>query len=138
MIIEDIKKYFETKCTVLGGKHININCLGKKIGSVSLKTVPCYETVKEYADGGSLKQYVFDISVRTAFDGDSAENTDTAVFMEKLKNWVSFDADAQAMEFSQEKAAPLEFEVLKTHGVSYSDRSGAEHSMRLRLIYEQK
>ena len=85
MIIEDIKKHLETKCPVLYGKKLNINCLGEKSGSLTLKSIPCDEIVKEYADGGSLRQYVFEICLRTALDTDVKEHTATAIFMENIK-----------------------------------------------------
>lgn len=138
MIIEDIKKHLESSCPEFMEKKLNINCLGEKSGSLALKTVPCEEIVKKYADGGVLKQYVFEICMRTTLDNDISDNIETALFMENVQSWLYCFSEAESMEFSRKGAFPLEYEVLKTHGVSHRDRSGAEHSIRARLIYEEK
>lgn len=137
MIIEDIKRHLEKNCPLLSGRKLNINCLGEKSGSLIVKTIPCEEVIREYADGASLKQYVFEICLRTSLDTDVIQNTETAVFMEKLKNWFCSKDALHNMDFFAEKAFPVEFDVLKTHGVSHLDRSGAQHTLRARLIYEQ-
>lgn len=136
MIIEAIKNYFEKGCPLLEGRRLNINCLGENPGSVSVDAVASGEVVKEYADGGALRQFVFTVSVRAPFDNDAAENESTAIFMEKLKDWICFKADASELVLSGGGAFPIEFEVLKTPSVSRRDRSGTEHIIRARLIYE--
>ena len=138
MIIKDIKKHLESSCPEFSSKKININCLGEKNGSLCLKTVPCEETIKEYADGGSLKQYVFEICLRTALDNDVISNAQNAGFMENIQSWLCDSSEAEKMEFSKKGAFPIEYEVLSTHGVSHRDRSGVEHNIRARLIYEEK
>ena len=57
--------------------------------------------------------------------------------MEKLKNWFCSENALDDMEFLNQKAFPVEFKVLKTHGASHLDRSGAQHTLRASLIYEQ-
>ena len=138
MIIEDLKKHLEDNCPVLLGIKLNVNCLGEKNGSMIIKTLPSKEIIREYADGGTLRQYLFEICLRTSFDSDMNENTETAVFMEKLKNWFCGEECLKTMKLSDKTCFPVEFEVVKTHGVSHRDRLGAQHAVVVRFIYEQE
>ena len=137
-MIEDIKRHLENNCPVLLEKKLNVNCLGEKAGSVIIKTLPHKEVIKKYADGGTLKQYLFEICLRTSFDADFNENTQIAVFMENLKNWFLDKKSVEKITLSDKNCIPIEFEVVKTHGISNRDRSGAQHTVMVRFIYEQE
>lgn len=135
-ITEKIKEYFEKNCPLLEGKRLGVNCLGEKIGDVGLKVIPCGDALKEYADGGGLREFMFDICVRTPFDNDTQDAIGWASFMEEMEKWILNTASADDMVLDDGHEG-INFEIVKTYGVSGADRAGAKLSMRVRLIYEK-
>ena len=86
-MLKQIKEYFK-KCPLLEGSKINVNYLAEKALSYSIEAEPGERTIKNYVDGGELRQKVFLFASREEFDYDPKGNEDIAKFYEELSAWI--------------------------------------------------
>ena len=54
----------------------------------SIDNVPAKPVVKQYTDGGTLRQYLFVFASREAYDENTLENMNTAKFFEDFEAWI--------------------------------------------------
>lgn len=134
-MLSEIKSFLK-KCPCLHGKKVKANYLSEKPMTYSVEAVPCRPVIKEYVDGGSLRQYIFVFASREVYDGEEIENIKTAQFYEDFAAWLE--------ECSREKLLPeisegksLKIEVLSFGYLYESDARFARFQMQCRLIYKQ-
>ena len=87
MFTQAIKKYMEA-CPLITKGKINVNYLGEKPVKYSIDNVPAKPVVKQYTDGGTLRQYLFVFASREAYDENTLENMNTAKFFEDFEAWI--------------------------------------------------
>ena len=137
MIIDAVKKFFETKCDLLVGKKLAVNMLGEKAHSCTIETVPCVPIIRKYADGGSLRQFVFVIATREYFDKATMEQLNTNIFYEQLAEWIEqCNTDNTLPELEPGKRA-IGWEILSGGYLYDVDAPKARYQIQLRLIYEK-
>ncbi len=137
MIIESIKKYFES-CPLLSGGRVNVNFLAEKPLCYSIDTVAANPVVKSYCDGGTLRQYRFAFALRSIYDEDATENIHAAAFFEELAAWVEQQSEQGVLPELSGKATPLGVEVMTTGSLLESSIGSARSQMEMRLLYRQE
>lgn len=85
-MIEKIREYFLTKVT-LAKEFDNIlaDFLGDKATSYTIEPIPIEPILRQYADGGSLRQYAFQFGSREFYDDSVAQNIANLEFYEKFQ-----------------------------------------------------
>ena len=58
MIIDSIRNYIRG-CPLINKGKVNVDYLGVDIGEYSIEPTPADPIIKRYADGGTLRQYLF-------------------------------------------------------------------------------
>lgn len=86
--IEQIKEWIE-KCPLLKGGKINVNYLKDKPQSYSIDQTPVNPIVKQYVDGGTIKQIAFDFSVTAPISSQAIVNLANSKFCEDFMEWVN-------------------------------------------------
>lgn len=85
-MIEKIRDYFLTKVT-LAKEFDNIlaDFLGDEATSYTIEPIPIEPILRQYADGGSLRQYDFQFGSREFYDDSVAQNIANLEFYEKFQ-----------------------------------------------------
>lgn len=88
MIIEAVRKYF-LKCPLIeNDKKINVDYLGIDAVEYTIDPTPAEQILKEYVDGGSIRQYVFVLASREYYGANTLLNIENSGFYEKMSEWV--------------------------------------------------
>lgn len=88
-IIESLSEYFEA-CPILRGGKIRVDYLGENPAdrSITIDAVPCKPIIRQYADGGTLRQYLFVIGSREYYSEDIFQNLVNNGLYEDLAKWI--------------------------------------------------
>lgn len=138
LLIDALKEYFENKCPLTEGRRFNINCLDSKVRSCALEPSLTEPIVKKYADGGSLRQYEFIFATREYFDNDVRENTEAAVFYERLAEWVEGQNRRGDLPTLGNGLTAVGLEVCGAGYLYKINESKARYQIQLRLLYEKE
>lgn len=85
-MIEKIRDYFKGKVTLAEEfDNILVDFLGEDATSYSIEPIPVEPVLKYYADGGSLRQYIFQFGSREFYDNSVAQNINNLGFYEKFQ-----------------------------------------------------
>ncbi len=85
--MELIKEWIE-KCPLLKGGKINVDYLKDKPQSYSIDQTPVNPIVKQFVDGGAMKQIAFDFSVTAPISSQAIVNLANSKFCEDFMKWV--------------------------------------------------
>jgi len=85
--MELIKEWIE-KCPLLKGGKINVDYLKDKPQSYSIDQTPVNPIVKQFVDGGSMKQIAFDFSVTAPISSQAIVNLANSKFCEDFMKWI--------------------------------------------------
>ena len=85
--MELIKEFIET-CPLLKNGKINVDYLKDDINSYSIDRTPVNPIIKQYADGGRIKQIAFDFSVQAPISNQTIINLANSKFCEDFMKWI--------------------------------------------------
>lgn len=85
--MELIKEWME-KCPLFKGGKINVDYLKDKPQSYSIDRIPVNPIVKQYVDGGTMKQIAFDFTVTAPISSKAIVNLANSKFCEDFMEWV--------------------------------------------------
>lgn len=134
MIIESVKKYFES-CPQVLGKRILVNCLGPRHGAISIENIPREPVVKKYCDGRTLKQFCFFIAMRAGFDEDESGSMEMPVLFEKIDAWIVEQNAVGILPELESGYKSIGIETVKSGEVSDSSMDSMRYQMEVRLLY---
>lgn len=126
---------FLCACPLLAEGKLNVDYLGSEPTEYTIERVAENEVLKEYSDGGKLKQFVFLFSSREWIGRRVEEHMKTAKFYENFADWL--EKKSQRGELPQlESGKTAQAIGVMSGGVLY-DQSGecAKYQIRCRLIY---
>ena len=87
MIIDSIRNYIRG-CPLINKGKVNVDYLGVDIGEYSIEPTPADPIIKRYADGGTLRQYLFVFSSKESYGPDIRVQIDNSGFYEKFGQWL--------------------------------------------------
>lgn len=133
-IIESIRNYICT-CPLLKDGKLSVDILGADPIEYVVESVPTTEIVKEYADGGKLKQYLFIFGSREYIDGTVRRSLENSGFYEDFADWIEEqDAAGNYPQIAGEKTAQ-KIEVLSTGYMFEYTGNNARYQIQCRLVY---
>lgn len=132
-MIEKIREYF-IKNVTLAEEFTNIlaDFLEKDATAYSIEPIPTEFVLKQYADGGSLRQFVFQFGSREFYDNSVMQNIENLNFYEKFQKEIE--------ENNNKKTLP-EIEGIQTieclnYGSIQDVESGlAKYIIQMRITY---
>ena len=83
--IELIKEFIET-CPYLKNGKVNVDYIKDKPQSYSIDETPSTTVLKEYRDGGTQNQILFDFSIQASFS--ALENIKNSKFCDDFTAWI--------------------------------------------------
>lgn len=82
-----IKEFIEN-CPLLNNGKINVDYLKDKPQSYSIDRIPVNPVVKNFTDGGSVKQIAFDFTVTAPISSQAIVNLANSKFCEDFMEWI--------------------------------------------------
>ncbi|MBO5369894.1 MAG: hypothetical protein J6B23_04360 [Clostridia bacterium] len=138
MFTEAVKKYIET-CPLITKSKINVNYLGEKPVKYSIDNVPVKPIVKQYTDGGTLRQYLFVFASREAYDENALENMNTAQFFEEFEAWIEAqNASKNFPVINNPKVKVTKIETLTSGYLFDSDSKTARFQIQCKITYKKE
>ncbi len=133
-IIEAIRKYMAA-CPVLRDGLLNVEYLGAEPTEYVIESVPTSGVVRQYADGGCLKEYLFLFASREYFGTDVLRNIGNSGFYERLADWISEqDKKGELPQLGEGKAAQR-ISVVSSGYLFDATETSARYQIQLRLLY---
>lgn len=83
--IDLIRKFIES-CPLLKNGKVNVDYIKDKPQSYSVDETPTTTVLKEYRDGGTQKQILFDFSIQASFN--ALENIKNSKFCDDFTKWI--------------------------------------------------
>lgn len=134
MIIDSLKRYFKG-CPLLKGGKINANYLGEKAVSYTIDNVPSNPIIKKYADGASVRQFLFVFASKEYYDTKTYDNFNVSGFYEEFAEWIGEKNDKKELPELDDGLNSLALEVLTSGYMFDNDLDKARYQIQLRLIY---
>jgi len=135
MIIDSLRDYF-LDCPILDEfRKINVDYMEVNELAYSIIPTPSDPIVKEYADGGKLKQYQFSIASREFYGDDTLNNLNSVGFYERLQDWIEVQNYENNLPMLGAGKYSQELQVLSSGYLFHAEEDKAQYQIQLRLIY---
>lgn len=135
MIIDSIRTYF-LDCPLLENfAKLNVDFLGIDPTEYTIDSQPTSPVIKRYADGGTLKQYIFVFGSREYYGPDTLQNLENSGFYEQFSDWVEQQSDMGNLPKLSGNRRPLFMEVLTTGYLFDASEDNARYQIQCRLVY---
>jgi len=133
-----VRDYLIT-CPVLNGAaKVGVNFLGDRPTEYTVDTTPVSPVVKMYADGASLRQYVFIFASKEYYSPDVLENLDLIGFYEQLADWFDAQTKANTLPDLGEGKSAVSIETLTSGYLFDAAEDNARYQIQARLKYYQE
>lgn len=116
------------------GSDINVNYLPDEIKEYSIDSIPSSTVIKEYVDGGKVKQYVFTFASKETYGPDVLQNIQNSGFYENIAGWIEMKSDEHQLPNIDGKQV-MYLEVTDSGYLYQSETDKARYQMQLRLVY---
>lgn len=135
MIIDKIREYF-LKCPLIDElARINVDYLGVDPVEYTIDSVPSETIIKQYVDGGGLKQYVFVFGSREYYGSDTLQNIENSGFYEKFSEWIENQSDIGNLPLLEGEKRSVKIEVLTSGYLFDTSEENARYQIQMRLVY---
>lgn len=133
-IIEALEQFF-LDCELLKDGCLRVDFLGEKPVEYVIETLPCDPIVKRYANGSTIRQYLFAFGSREYYSQERLQNIQNSAFYEKLSDWVE---EKDRSETFPELPDGMEAEGLRVVSSGYlfdGSMKNARYQIQLQLLY---
>lgn len=135
MIIDSIRKYF-LKCPLLDElARLNVDYLGVEPVEYTIDSQPTTPIIKQYTDGGALKQYTFVFGSREYYGADVLQNIENSGFFERFAAWVEEQSKQGNLPELENGKKAISMEVLTSGYLFSANEDNARYQIQCRLIY---
>lgn len=132
-MLDGVKKYLK-ECPLLKGGGINIEALTEPV-KYSIEVMMVKPVIKNYADGASQRQYVFQFCSKEQMSDAGLKNLENAQFYEKFSDWVEEQNSKNNLPKFPEGKTAQSVEIL-TQGVLMSETgTTGRYAIQMRVIY---
>lgn len=133
-IIEALEQYF-LKCDLLKDGCLRVDFLGEKPVEYSIEVLPCDPIVKRYADGSSVRQYLFAFGSREYYSQERLQNIQNSAFYEKFADWVEAKNQSEELPELPSGMEAQGIEVVSSGYLFDGSMKNARYQIQLRLLY---
>ena len=135
-MIEKIRDYFKSKVTLAEEfDNILVDFLGEDATSYSIEPIPVEPVLKSYADGGSLRQYVFQFGSREFYDNSVAQNINNLGFYEEFQEEIETNNKNGVLPNIQ---GIQSIECLNNGTIQDVQSGTAKYVIQMRITYEKE
>lgn len=136
-IIESLYEYFKA-CPLMGTRKLNIDFLPEQGVEYSIDTTPATEIVKQYADGGSIRQYLFVIRSVNDYGADVLQNISNSGFFERFAAWLENQNKSGVLPILPEGKMAQTIQAQSTAYLHSSCPGMGRYQIQCRLTYYQE
>ena len=137
-VIEYIRDVIKTCPLLEEGKRVNVDYIGQSM-SYSIDALPCDPVIKEYVDGGQMKQFQFAFTSKEEYDEDARVNIENSGFFEKFEEWLNKLGNwKNPLPVMEKKKSPIGFETLNKGYLYDVNEHLAKYRIECRFIYNQE
>ncbi len=133
-IIDALTKYF-IKCELLRDGAMRVDYLGEKPVEYTLETMPTDPIMKRYANGSTVRQYLFAFGSREYYSQDRLQNIKNSGFYEKLSDWVEAKSKAGELPELPDGMEAEKLQVVSSGYLYDGALKNARYQIQLRLVY---
>lgn len=135
-MIKSIRDYF-LDCPLMLDKKINVDYLGLEANQYTIDNIMADTVIKQYADGGAMKQYVFAIGSREYYNADAINNIENSGFYELFSEWIRAQNKLGNLPTLPGNREARKIEAT-TSGYLFSiDEDTAKYQIQLQITYYQ-
>ena len=134
-IAQAIYDYFNRSCPLLQGGRVGWDYLPADAGGYTIEMTPVATVIKEYVDGGSLRQCEFVIAGREDYGRDVLQNLDNSGFYEKLADWLEQQTAAGNLPVLPDRLTAQSLESLSSAYILQEGTDNARYQIQCRLVY---
>lgn len=135
--IKSLWDYF-LDCPLTEDKKLNVDYLPEKGIEYSIDTTPATETVKQYTDGSSIRQYLFVIRSVNDYGSDVLQNIANSGFFENLSAWLETQSRTGNFPELPEGKTPIKIEAQSTGYLFTAGPDVGKYQIQCRLQYLQE
>ena len=135
-MINKIKAFIKT-CPVLSDIDVNINYLEENGTGGAIESVSAEPTIKNYTDGGTLRQFLFAVALRQNYGQDAAVNSEAIAKLEQIADWLYEQDRIGILPALGGNRSSVSLEVVKTGWVEEKEIDTAKYQLQCRLVYYQ-
>lgn len=133
-IIKALTQFF-IGCELLRDGAFRIDYLGEKPVEYTLEVLPTDPITKRYADGSSVRQYLFAFGSREYYSQDRLQNIKNSGFYERLSDWVEAKSKAGELPELPDGMEATKLQVVSSGYLYDGSLKNARYQIQLRLIY---
>ena len=135
-MIEKIREYFIENVTLAEEfENILIDFLDDDAVTYSIEPIPVEPILKSYADGGSLRQYVFQFGSREFYDNGVAQNINNLGFYERFQEEIETNNKNGVLP---DIKGIQKIECLNNGTIQDVQSGTAKYVIQMRIIYEKE
>lgn len=135
-IIQSLRDFF-MECPYLKEGRFNIDFLGPGPCEYTIDAVPTSPVIRQYSDGGSLRQFVFVFASREEYGLDVLQSIDNSAFYEDLQAWVEEQSARRILPELGPGRTAQGIEVLSSAYLYQGGPNTARYQIQCRLVYYQ-
>lgn len=133
-IIESIRSYL-CGCPHLKDGKLNVDYLGAEPTEYVVESIPSSGVLKEYTDGGKLRQYLFVFGSREYYSGEVCKQLENSGFYEDFASWIEAQNEAGNLPELSGGRQAQKIEVVSTGYMLDATEKNARYQIQCRLIY---
>lgn len=134
MIARAIRKYF-LGCPLIKNHQIRIDYLGLDSIEYTIDPVPSDTIIKQYVDGGALKQYLFVFGSRNAYGPDINNNIENSGFYQTFSEWIEEQNRENNLPILSGNKKAEKIEIVTSGYLFDASEDLARYQIQLRLVY---
>ena len=132
-MVEKIIEYFLENVTLAEEfNNVLADFLEKEATTYTIEPVSVEPILKQYADGGSLNQYVFNFSSREFYDNSKAQNIRNLDFYDRFKSQIEYNNSRGILP---EIDGIQSIECLTEGTIQDEENGTAKYAIQMRITY---
>lgn len=138
IIIDKIREFI-AKCPLLEEyARLNVDFLGPNATEYTINSIPTDEVLKEYVDGGKLKQYVFVFGSREFYGPDVLQNIENSGFYEKFSDWLEEKTELGELPLLEGNKESNSIEAISSGYLLSATEDTGQYQIQIRLVYYEE
>lgn len=134
MIAESVIQFLK-QCPYIKNGTFCADCLSSKPAHYTVEAVPSSQVLREYADGGSLRQFSFVFASREYYSADELLNLSNNDFYESFSNWLEECTKKGDLPKLYGKMTAQSIETLSQGYMYEMSGNTARYQIQCKLIY---
>ena len=131
-MISEIRDYMLTLPILDQLTQINVDFLGEQPTEYVIETIPTSEVLRTYADGSTLRQYVFQFGSQEYYSSDVIENIQNSSFYEDFNTYIQQNNYLKILPNIQ---GIQSIECLNVGTIQNANANTAKYAIQMRITY---